>query len=169
MKIFKTCFFIFFAALLLAALLYFVPLSKPIDITLSGIESSMRQSSVKETKLHIKGTYTSYLFQSDRFEGQLSLDGYDYTFNENTIALSFPITDSGTDLRYVNEEYSKGFPLESITLGTLYAKDDFKSAVLLIMEKDLSGQDHWNKNKGKFACFPANTREEALTMAEEYF
>jgi hypothetical protein len=151
------------------ALLYFVPFSKKVDITLSGIESSIGDPYSINTKLHIKGTYHTFLFQNDTFEGQISIDGYEYTFDERMNSLYFKITDSGTILNYSKNDYSEGFPLKVTTLGLIHATKNFEKVVLLIMEKDFSNISCWDGDKGKFACFPVKTRDEAITIAKEYF
>ena len=62
------------ALLILALILYFVPLPKPISVQLPGTEVDKKGNVIAQGEIVLEGIYFDYLFQKDRFRlGHLEL------------------------------------------------------------------------------------------------
>ena len=89
-------------------------------------------------------------------ETALAVEGIPVTIPENWF-LDFPGSRKEVGLYYV------GFPNGKATtqrLGTLYFSDDFSEFVIWFNSDYLNATEY-----GKYACYPAQTREEAVIIA----
>lgn len=152
--------FIFVILFILGGALYFIPLQKKIDITLSGIESKIGDSEYLESKtIHIKGKYTNYLFKEDSFVGNIKIDGYD--ISEGLVNTT--IRDGFTPLVYANVTDKASIE----RFGYLCITNGFKEVVIFNYEPNNHVKQSLDEESGMFIIAPANNREKALSLAEK--
>lgn len=142
-------------------ILYNITFTKTISMTLYGVECRVGEEGSVDTEMYIKGKYYSRLFKKDTFAGMISVKGYDYTFDETMRMDNITITN------WAILGYYKTYPrLETETLGRIFTTNNFKE--IMIIPSEMDSQDY-NSTNWRFICFPANTKAEAVKIAEYFW
>ena len=150
---------IFVAVILGVTLILILPFSKNIDIEVKGIQCRIGDSEYFEEKtVWIRGIYKNYLIKEDVFEGQIEIEGYDFTstgFIGEINHQSFPLV------------YTSNPPSNN-TLGNVFYSTGFEKMLICISEPIESKSKEWTGEDGLYICFPAYTKDEALVLAGTY-
>lgn len=150
-------------AILLASILYFIPLIETIDVTLEGLECRIGQNEYqKKVTIQIEGTYKKYLFQEDEFIGMITVSGYD--FSKKGEFVEFKVFDGIGQITYFGVDEGKPY-LE--TLGGIAFSPKFKEVLLYILEPVQADMKEWSAEDGLFIAAPAKDCTSALELAKE--
>lgn len=110
------------AALFMAIVLYFIPKSTPIDMTVDAVKMDKSGKEQGTVQLHITGEYREYLFRKPQIE--LEID--DFGNYKHIQGISFDILDLP----------DHGFDMGSITLGAYQAADNCMCFLYMIFTDD---------------------------------
>jgi len=144
-----------FGALLIAAVCL-LPLPRRIEITHKALEwrGNDKEYAVERT-VKISGVYSDYLFRTDHFDGTFAVEGYPQTSN-SMLRCTF-ITNGFGSLWYC-DKYGK----PDKVWGSMMMAPNGKEFLVLITEPD-----GWSGSDGLTLAGPAETREEAVAIANK--
>lgn len=146
------------AALLLILLtgLCFLPLPRRVDMQVQAFcwRAGRAEEDGRPVEIILQGTYLDYLFRTDRYEGDLMIEGVAITQQPGAFA-GCTLDDSGL-MYYANEERL----LEAT--GFLIASPGMNEFVIGLYERNADGVGSWSAGDGIVLTYPANHREEAV-------
>ena len=146
---------------ILSVYFYLTPISKNIDVIITGVQFRMTDSpeDYELKEITIKGTTNHFLFGNkvDYYTGRFSIEGYDYTFDRL----------AGFGLRHVSEIPDLLFYLRDTTgvLGVIRTAG-VEEFMIYVFEHNSSGSGSWNYNTSLVICAPAYNREEGDKIIE---
>lgn len=147
---------------IIGLLLYKIPWRHKINTTLEGVQCRIGDTDYcEDISVTVQGDYFSYLFKDDKFEGKILIDGYEDTLEGSWVSLQF--NDAGAVLVY--ENIVDGMPVLN-TVGTICCTSDFEQVLICISEPTDENDKSWSGENGLFIGAPADTREEAIDIAE---
>lgn len=118
-----------------------------ISSTLNGVSYKLGEANTQyeASVIKLSGTITNPSPEVDSFGGVFEIDGREYQLT---------YTSGGSNLL---SYASKGGYTR--TYGQVFMNEDFSEVVIMVIE------DGWSSNEGPMLTYPANTKEEALTVA----
>ncbi len=142
-------------ALLIAAICL-LPLPRRIEMTHKALEwrGDDKEYAVERT-VTISGVYSDYLFRTDHFDGTFVVEGYPRT---NNSMLRCTFVSNGFGSLWYYDKYGK----PDKVLGSMMMTPNGKEFLVLITEPD-----GWNGSDGLTLTGPAETREEAVAIANK--
>ena len=105
----------------------------------------------------VKGTYNNYLLRADTFKGSISVECYDFTYNNEMAELKF--SDGIGNILYFN--FIDGKP-EIYSLGFLICTSDFSEFLI-----GVNYPAGWDSGDGINICGYAEDRTEAVKIAQK--
>lgn len=135
------------ALLILALILYFVPLPKPISVQLPGAEVDKDGNIIALGEIVLEGIYFSYLFQKDRFRLEHlelpnveSITPVPFSNGDPTIMDGPLETDDfiWTNVAIHIPDRGESDMLEMVHFTTIFTRPDFKHFLLSISQGDSS-------------------------------
>lgn len=162
MKWFKRLGLIFAVILITFLVLYNVPWRYKIDTTIKGVQSRIGDENyVEDVSIIVKGVYKQFLFKEDIFDGNISVDKYDFTaYGSNT---PFYFNNSFSVLIYTRA--LNGSPINK-ALGSIISQPDFKQLLITVYEPIESDSKGWSADNGLFISAPAENRDQAIIIAK---
>ncbi|MGL4335873.1 MAG: hypothetical protein ACRCST_03190 [Turicibacter sp.] len=157
-KIFNIC----CAIGLIVFLLYMIPYTETIDVSLDGMQCRIGEDICEEQKtVIISGKFKRYLFKADHFKGIIQVSGYDFKHIDNLV--EFYVDDGYGYINYIG--FTDGYP-EIEFLGTLLFAPHFKEVLVLISEPVYdSDSKSWSAEDGLYVSAPATNKADALEIA----
>ncbi len=127
---------------------------------------------IENITIKIDGTYRRRLFSDDIFSGSICIEGYDFTnaksgFSNLISTLADIHIDSKGYGRYDYVKMNSNSNLEYLFQGEIFVKDKFSMITMTINEERSSDNPNggWNSTSGILISGPAETRKEALAIA----
>ena len=112
-------------AILLIVAVCILPRKMHIDTTIDAVEWVLnKEDSTKKVSVKVKGTYNTYLFKKNSFDGEIQIDGYSQTDNATLQTVYF--TDGVGNLIYQDKQDS----LKMTSVGFLVCSSDFKEVLM---------------------------------------
>lgn len=140
-----------------------VPLTQKIDRVLEGVEYRIGDSTYEEhRRIEIRGQYRRYLLKNNTFEGEITIEGYD--FSDKSPKVMFEVHDGYASFTYFGME---GVAPYLNTLGTISFANNFKQVLICVSEPIEAGSKTWSSENGLFIVAPTTNREEALVLAKK--
>lgn len=152
----RRLFTLIFVLVLLITAVCVLPLPRKIEVTHKALEwrGDDKEYAVART-VKISGVYSDYLFRTDHFDGTFVVEGYPQT--NNTMMRCTFITDGFGSLWYC-DKYGNPDKI----LGNMMMIPNGKEFLVLITEPD-----GWSGSDGLTLVGPAETREEAVAIANK--
>ena len=127
---------------------------------------------IENITVKIDGTFMRRLFSDDIFAGSIYIEGYDFTndksgFSNLKSTLSDIHIDSKGYGRYDYVKMNSNRNWEHLFQGEIFVKDKFSMITMTIEEEKSSENPNggWNSGSGILISGPAETRKEALAIA----
>lgn len=134
-----------------------LPLKKSIDTTINTVQWKLNEEdSTKNVTVRVKGTYNTYLFRKNSFEGNIYIDGYETLNNSNLQTVYF--NDGIGYLVYQDN----GDIMKMSNLGFIMCSSDF-SELLIGVNSD---NGLWKADSGIVICGEASNYSDALEIAK---
>lgn len=152
----RRLFTLIFALVLLITAVCVLPLPRKIEVTHKALEwrGDDKEYAVART-VTISGVYSDYLFRTDHFDGTFTVEGYPQT-NYSMLRCTF-MTNGFGSLWYC-DKYGK----PDKVWGSMMMTPNGKEFLVLITEPD-----GWNGSDGLTVSGAAETREEAVAIANK--
>lgn len=149
------------AVFILAAAVCVLPVRRPVDRQVQAIrwQAGHEETGSEQATVTLKGVYLDYLFLTDRYEGDLMIEGVDITQRAGAFA-GCTLDDAGL-LYYANEEAL----LESV--GFIAATPGMEEFVIGLYEKDDNGVGTWDSGSGTVLTSSSGTREQAVNLTRQ--
>ena len=149
------------AVFILAAAVCVLPVRRPVDRQVQAIrwQACHEETGSEQATVILKGVYLDYLFLTDRYEGDLMIEGVDITQRAGAFA-GCTLDDAGL-LYYANEEAL----LESV--GFIAATPGMEEFVIGLYEKDDNGVGTWDSGSGTVLTSSSGTREQAVNLTRQ--
>ena len=114
--------------IILCIIIYNFTFRNKIDTTIQGVEYCIGNSDyIENVTILVKGTYYDSIFKNDRFEGKISVDKYDFTYEKKLLPLYF-FNNNYATIRYTYTNTSTD--KKDITLGFLRTTSDFNKILI---------------------------------------
>ncbi|MCL2149364.1 MAG: hypothetical protein FWH51_00260, partial [Dehalococcoidia bacterium] len=140
---------------------YNTPISKDIEITLTGVQFRMNGDPDDDRiiEIAIKGEFRRYLFgnQSSDYRGRFSIEGYDYTDYGHNAWIAWLPPNPASPLVFLSGETIKH-------LGWIICTTSLDTLIISVYEGH--NTDIWNQDHGLIICAPANNRADAMVIIE---
>lgn len=107
---------------------------------------------IENVTILVKGTYYDSIFKNDRFEGKISVDKYDFTYEKKLLPLYF-FNNNYATIRYTYTNTSTD--KKDITLGFLRTTSDFNKILIEIAEPLGGSSQSWDADSGLLIAAPA--------------
>lgn len=130
------------------------------------------EGAIENITIKIDGIYRRSLFSDDVFSGSIYIEGYDFTNDKSGFSnLVSTLADVHIDskgygmYKYVKIDSKR--VLENLFQGEIFVKDKFSMITMTIMEEKSNENPNggWNSANGILISGPAETRKEALQIA----
>lgn len=153
---------IFVIVLIAGIIICVFPWRHKIDTVIQGAEYRIGDADYSEDiTITVKGIYRQYLLKSNTFEGTFSVSKYNFTSDVLIAPTAF--CDGYTNLTY--SDITNGVPHIS-TLGILCCSSSFDKLLICVSEPVDADSKSWNGENGLFICAPAESRTQALEIAQ---
>lgn len=157
--------------LLVVGLFLFVPRSTDIDMEVEAMEYSLGDAAyaVPHT-IVIQGTYTKQVIGETKFQGTLAISGIESTQPPNQANAIFSGPRAYVHYLGFSSDGRSSF-LFSNELIELYATSDFSQFSFKLFETTEDGDTFsasWDEKTGRFLAYPAQTREEAVALLDQF-
>jgi hypothetical protein len=127
---------------------------------------------IENITIKIDGTYSRSIFSDDIFSGSIYIEGYDFTNDKSGFSnLKSTLADIHIDRKgygmYNYVKINSNRNLEHLFQGEIFVKDKF-SMITMTIEEEKSSENlngGWNSGNGILISGPAETRKEALAIA----
>lgn len=141
-----------------------------VDVRLEGVKYRLGTENISEVEsatIHIEGTIRRTLKGHRQFQGTLELAGEPMPVPKEQMTNRTFTARKGGGFLLVYQWFEEG-TIESFSLGTLYANDDFRQITLTLFEHQEDSQSwHWRGGDGLMLTAPAKDRTEAIHLTNE--
>lgn len=152
----RRLFILIFAVILLITAVCILPLPRRIEVTHKALEwRGDDKEYAMERTVKISGVYSDYLFRTDHFDGTFTVEGYPQTQN---IMMRCTFMTNGFGSLWYCDKYGK----PDKVWGNMMMTPNGKEFLVLITEPD-----GWSGSDGLSLAGPAETREEAVAIANK--
>lgn len=135
-----------------------LPWKRNIDTTITAVQWKLNEQDLtKNVDVKVKGTYNTYLFRKNSFNGEINIDGYGLSNNLELQTVYFK--DGVGNLVYQDNENIMNFK----RLGFLMCSSDFSELLIGVYSDD----DLWKAEDGIVISGKATDYTDALEIAKK--